>query len=368
MVLIANPNIPPKDDTWSVVELIGQSPPVDCTAPYDPSTIAGKTILITGGASGFGAAFARHWARHGAHIVLGDVNDKAGEALTAELRIAYPSQTFVYQHCDVTSWADQVSLYRFAMSSSPSGSIHTVVAAAGIVELANPTSGQHFDFPTSSLSSSDMIPSPPPLRVINVNLMGVMYTTHLALHFLPLNKPNKGAGSDSHILLISSIAGLLPLPGQTEYAASKHAVIGLFRTLRATAWSTQQIRVNCLAPYFVDTPLLPPAAHALLAGGVLAKLEDVVNAATRLVADEEIRGRALAIGPRVVFDEEGMPKQNPVQPHGVWEVYGHDYERVEVFTWRYLKMINLMRQARGWWGLAKDLLAIFTGRKGGSRN
>ncbi|KAL2181054.1 uncharacterized protein P884DRAFT_266873 [Thermothelomyces heterothallicus CBS 202.75] len=100
---------PPRDDDlWSVVNVVGQSPPVDCSKPYDPSALAGKTILITGGASGLGAAFARRWASHGAHVVIGDIDDRPGEELVAELRSSSPSaapgQVIAYQHCDVTSW------------------------------------------------------------------------------------------------------------------------------------------------------------------------------------------------------------------------------------------------------------------------
>jgi NAD(P)-dependent dehydrogenase (short-subunit alcohol dehydrogenase family) len=112
--------VPSRNDPWSVVDMVGLSPPVDCSKPYDTSTLAGKTILITGGASGFGAAFARHWARHGAHLIIGDVNDRVGEELVAELRSApsaTPNQVITYQHCDVTSWPDQVSLFQAAISA-----------------------------------------------------------------------------------------------------------------------------------------------------------------------------------------------------------------------------------------------------------
>jgi NAD(P)-dependent dehydrogenase (short-subunit alcohol dehydrogenase family) len=364
---------PPTDDPWRAVDMVNQSPPVDCSKPYDTSTLAGKTILITGGASGFGAAFARHWARYGAHLIIGDVNDRAGEELVAELRSSSsPDQLILYQHCDVTSWTDQLALFKTAASSSPARSIDAVVAGAGIVERGDPVkpspTSTVFDLPHNL--DSDTPPPPPPLKVLAVNLTGVMYTTHLALYYLPRTKTHPG---DRHLLLISSIAGLLPLPGQTEYTASKHAVMGLFRALRGTAW-TRGIRVNVLNPYFVDTPLLPTAALALLAGGAKAELKDVVDAATRLMADEGIRGRALLVGPEVrVVDEEagaggvriveGEEGRKGERRQAVWEVYGHDYERVEVFVWRYLAVLNIMRGVRGWVGLVKDWLGICFGKR-----
>ncbi|AEO65673.1 uncharacterized protein THITE_2046563 [Thermothielavioides terrestris NRRL 8126] len=384
---------PPTDDPSSVVDLISQSPPVDCSKPYDTSTLAGKTILITGGASGFGAAFARHWARHGAHLVLGDINDRAGEELVAELRSSpstAPDQVIFYQHCDVTSWTDQLALFRAAIAASPNHTIDTVVAGAGIIERGNPlapsATSPVFDHP-ANLDASHPPPPPPPLKVLAVNLTGVMYTTHLALYYLSLNPPPSTttttsssssstpprAARDRHLLLISSIAGLIPLPGQTEYTASKHAVMGLFRALRATQ-QYSGIRVNALTPYFVDTPLLPAAGLALLAGAATAALEDVVDAATRLVADEGIRGRALLVGPKIrVVDlvdggrlrvVEGEARTEGERRQAVWEVYGHDYERVEVFVWRYLWVLNLMRRLRGWVGFVRDLCGIFVGRRG----
>ncbi|KAH6854890.1 hypothetical protein B0I37DRAFT_350148 [Chaetomium sp. MPI-CAGE-AT-0009] len=295
--------VPSRNDPWSVVDMVGLSPPVDCSKPYDTSTLAGKTILITGGASGFGAAFARYWARHGAHLIIGDVNDRVGEELVAELRASpstTPNQVITYQHCDVTSWPDQVSLFQAAISASPTHSIDAVVAGAGVIEKGdplNPSASSPFDLPhnldPSTTTNDNTPPPPPPLKILAVNLTGVMYTTHLALYHLPRNTPPR----DRHLLLISSVAGILPLPGQTEYTTSKHAVMGLFRALRGTAWAAHGVRVNVLAPYFVDTPLLPSAGMALLAGAAKAELGDVVDAGTRLMADEGVRGRALCVGP-----------------------------------------------------------------------
>ncbi|KAJ4298744.1 hypothetical protein N0V88_003776 [Collariella sp. IMI 366227] len=312
-----------KPDPWSAMHLTDLSDPVDLTKPYDPSTLSGKTVLITGGASGFGAAFARHWASYGAHLIIGDVNDAAGEALVADLRTSpfiKTSQVLVYQHCDVTSWASQLELFQTAIRASPTGTLDAVVAGAGIVERGAPTDPQArvFDHPPAPANLDPS--SPPPLKVLGVNVTGVMYTTHLALSFLS-NPPNTQPSRDKHILLISSIAGLLPLPGQTEYTISKHAVMGLFRTLRATAWP-KGIRVNALNPYFVETPLLPPTGMMLLAGGGKGTVEDVVDAATRLMADSQIKGKG------------------------------------------YLAMINVIKGRNGFLGTLKDLWRIFvTGKK-----
>ncbi|KAK0671205.1 putative dehydrogenase [Cercophora samala] len=358
------------DGSWSIVSQTRQSPPVDTTAPYSTVSLSGKTILITGGASGFGAAFARHWASHGSHIFIGDVNDALGHALVADLRSSHPGQTFHYQHCDVTSWADQLSLFKFAAANSPTGGVEGVVAGAGVVDMDN-----SFDSPRRSPNNSDE-PEEPRLKVLGVNLTGVAYTVHLGMFYLPRNgKRGDGGARDRHILLVSSIAGVAPLPGQTEYTASKHGVMGLFRALRGTSWQ-RGVRVNCINPYFVDTPLLPAAGIAILAGAPKGELEDVVDAGTRLMADEGIKGRALVIGPKMrVFEgEDGVVRLVAEAPQGgrgkkertqaVWELYADDFERVESFVWRYIGMINVMKGLAGWVGVARDLWGVYVlGRK-----
>lgn len=387
-----NNSITTDDLSWSIVDTIKQSPPVDVTAPYDTKSLAGKTILITGGASGFGAAFARKWAKHGSHIIIGDVNDSAGEELIAELRsLPGSSKQHYYQHCDVIKWEDQVSLFKMAARASPTRGIDAVVAGAGISEHGDVASGAPgvFDNPAGLDSDDSTPPPPPPLNVLNVNLTGVMYTTHLALFWLPhnggvsrldLDTPTSDDQlpiRDRHLLLVSSIAGLAPLPGQTEYTASKHGVLGLFRSLRATSW-TKGIRCNVLCPYFVDTPIVPWRGMCLLAGGPKAAIEDVVDAATRLMADESVVGRGLVIGGRqrvvggrlVVLDadsdtSEGEESDKGIRspPGAVWEVHAHDYEMVEVFVYRFVKILNMVRAVRGWIGTLKDLWGIYLSRR-----
>ncbi|KAK3940570.1 hypothetical protein QBC46DRAFT_123121 [Diplogelasinospora grovesii] len=379
------------DGPWSLVATIKQSGPVDLSKPYDTASLAGKTILITGGASGFGAGFARRWASHGAHIIIGDINDTAAVELIAELR-ALPGSSghHHFQHCDVTLWEDQVALFRAAARLSPTGGIDAVVANAGIIEKYSALSGRGFECPGDLDCDS---PPPPDLNCVRVNLTGVMYTVHLALFWLPRNARNTPVESDSgtgggqpprdrHILLVSSVAGIVPLAGQSEYTTSKHGVMGLFRALRGTAWR-QGIRVNMIAPYFVDTPLIPQTGMVLLAGGAKAELDDVIDAATRLMADATIVGRGLSIGPKVrcVDDEDGVPRLVEMgksgsgngngngQTRGIWELYAHDYEEVELFVWRYITAINVLKNIRGWIGTVRDLFGIYmSSGKGGRRS
>lgn len=405
----------------SISSLVQQSDPVDLSAPYDPSTLRGKTILLTGGATGLGAAFARRWASHGAHLIIGDVNDDAGEALVAELRSSPSSssqQHHHFVHTDVTSWPDQVVLFRRAATElSPTGALDSVVACAGVSDREGAITGRGLENPAGL--DGPGVPPAPELRCVQVNLVGVMYTAHLALFWLQKDNNNKPTRTteeeqeqeqtprDRHLLLIGSSAGLAFLPGVPEYVTSKHGVTGLFRSLRGLSYR-QRVRVNMLCPYFVDTPILHNRAVAMMAGNGIARLDDAVDAATRLVAgtgtggtgskNQRIAGRALVVGPRVSFrgggvgaglvlpdrelarggggqpgdddddDDEGAAYGDVVvdedvaagRGQAVWEVYAHDFETVDFFIRRYIRVLNTITAIKGWIGFWRDLFhALF---------
>lgn len=320
-------------------------------------------MVITGGASGFGEGFFRKWAHAGAHVIIGDVNNARGRALVEEVRKKTGSQHHHFLHCDVTNWQSQCDFFRTAVQLSPHGGIDAVVANAGIAENM-PT----FEIPKGL---DDETPPPPNLKCLEVDLLGVMYTAHLAMFYLPRNPNSSKPGSsttptqqsrDRHLLLIGSVASLAPLPGQLLYCVSKHGVLGLFRGLRSTAF-VHGIRVNMLCPYFIDTPLIPAAGRALLAGSAMGKPEDVVDAGTRLAADTRIVGRALVVGPKVRIDGDWqlVPQTSEEgQEIAVWEAYADDFQEAEAFTARFIRMLNQVEVARGWMGWAYDMVGAIT--------
>lgn len=236
-----------------------------------------------------------------------------------------------------------------------------------------------FEQPNANYAKGDDPPAPS-LRVIDVNLIGVMYTTHLALWYLPRNPGSEPCSlisslsetsRDRRLLLIGSIASLMPIVSQSIYGAAKHGVMGLFRSLRTTAPSTAGVRVNILCPYFIDTPLLDGPARAILAGAALGKTEDVVEAGRRFVADPGIIGRGLVVGPRIRVksskDESGVAeerfeiiKDGDGKESSIWECYAHDFEDSDVFARRALAMANAVAATRGWTGWAGDIVGAFT--------
>ncbi|KAG9235546.1 hypothetical protein BJ875DRAFT_267571 [Amylocarpus encephaloides] len=353
-------------DPNNVTEMARQSRPIDITDPYDPGWVEGKIILITGGASGFGEGFFNKWADHGANVIIGDISDAQGEALVEGARKRTGNKNHHYIHCDVTSWESQVKFFREAVRLSPTGGIDAVVANAGISD-----GPPMFDEVPSNLDSLE-IPPAPPYRCLQVNLIGVMYTAQLAMFYLARNPtPTKAAENaslqpkpntrDRHLLLVGSIASLGPIPGQVQYCASKHAVLGLFRSLRSSSF-LNGIRINMVLPYFIDTPLIPTSGRLILAGGGFGKPEDVVDAGTRLMADTRIVGRALAIGPKIRVDEDWQlldPDSTRGTESAVWETHAEDFVEVEVFTRRFIGALNQLERVRGWYGFALDCLVAF---------
>lgn len=224
---------------------------IDISQTIDYSNIKGKTILITGGASGFGAACFREWATHGANVIVGDINEKAGTELVAEIRASSNSSHHHFVHLDVTSWSSQASFFKEAAHLSPHGGIDCVMVNAGIADAEE---SMRFEEPPD-YGSMEGTPPVPGMRTLDINLNGVMYTTHLALAYLSRNPGSEkcaigchSGARDRHLILVSSIAGLCPLPSQPIYATAKHGVVGLFRTLRITAPIRHGIRVNMINP------------------------------------------------------------------------------------------------------------------------
>jgi NAD(P)-dependent dehydrogenase (short-subunit alcohol dehydrogenase family) len=353
----------------SMVKTIRQSPPIDIRKPYDANWVNGKVILITGGASGFGAAFVRHWAKHGATVIVGDINVQKGDALCRDINRELTGKNKVhFVQCNVTDWQSQVNLFKEAVKLSPHGGLDTVVANAGIAGDDPMQWGKNLD-------AAD--PPPPDFRIMDVNGTGVMYTTHLAYFWLPKNPGSKDCSIDSdpatrtrdrHLLFIGSIASLAPIAIQPQYAASKHAVLGLFRSLRCSS-GLQGVRVNLLCPYFIDTPIVPMPARLVLAGGAMGKVEDVVDAGTRMLADSRILGRSLVIGPKMHVRQKDTGEWDLVTPGtpdsieaACFEPYADDWEDVDAFDRNLVKLLNLVQIGRGWTGWATDIVkAVFYG-------
>ncbi|KAF2847915.1 putative short chain dehydrogenase/ reductase [Plenodomus tracheiphilus IPT5] len=263
--------------------------PFDCTIDIDTSHLAGKTAIVTGGASGLGEAYVRALVKAGLTVCIGDLDIKAGEKLAAELQQCH------FFPCDVTNWEDQVSLFSNAVICSPTEKIDFVIANAGII---GPDDVFTFD-------GSDQPPKKPDLSIIDVNITATLYTTKLAFHhFILQNGTHPSSSShrqqtDTCLILIGSGAAFLDCPRAPQYAASKWAARGIMHSLRRTAFYYGS-RVNVISPWYVRTNILPDEVFDGVerAGVQFAKKEDAGGCLVRVLADRGVNGRMVFVGPR----------------------------------------------------------------------
>ena len=102
----------------------------------------------------------------------------------------------------------------------------------------------------------------------------------------------------------------------------------------------------------------------LLAGGAVANFEDVVEAATRFVADPRVVGRAVGVGPKLKVEQDTDGQWNLVEGKGttgeekaIWEVYAHDFEDSDRFMIGILRILNRVVEINGWLGWMRDTFA-----------
>jgi len=197
--------------------------------------IQGSSFLVTGGASGLGAATVHRLAGFGARVVIADLNEIAGMALVKELGSA---ARFV--RCDVTSEPDAQAAV--ATAAREFGGLHGLVNCAGI---GTPEKVLGRDGPHKLTNFA---------RVININLVGTFNLLRLAAAEMEKNAPNT-EGERGVIVNTASVAAFDGQIGQAAYAASKGGVVAMTLPV-ARDLSRHGIRVCTIAPGVFETPML----------------------------------------------------------------------------------------------------------------
>ena len=189
--------------------------------------LSGKVALISGGSRGQGEAEAKLFSSEGAKVVLGDILDSEGLAVTSEINES--GGEALYVHLDVTSKDDWDSAVKQTLDNF--GGLDILVNNAGISQrkLVHETTVDEWD------------------KVQDINSKGVFLGTKAVI-------PAMRAGGGGSIVNISSIAGIVGLTSSASYSASKGAVRLLTKST-AVQYGPERIRCNSVHPGFIDTEM-----------------------------------------------------------------------------------------------------------------
>ena len=232
--------------------------------------LQGTVTVVTGGASGIGAAMCGRFADEGARVVVVvDVDLAGAQQVAARLAADHPGTTVVAEQLDVTD-GDATTVL-----------VDRLVAEHGAVDLFCANAG---------IATGAGVDAPPPVwqRAWDVNVMGHVHAARALL-------PHWLARGHGYLVTTASAAGLLTMVGDAPYSATKHAAVGLAEWLSIT-YGDQGVTVSCLCPQGVRTPMLfgtgdgtaspedgaSLAAETVKAQGVLEP-EDVADAVVAAV-------------------------------------------------------------------------------------
>ncbi|MDT2073483.1 MAG: SDR family oxidoreductase [Planktomarina sp.] len=238
--------------------------------------LKGKTAIVTGGASGFGAGIARKFAAEGAQVLVADLDIKGAQVIATEIG-------GIAQLCNVSDWDSVLAMKNTALS-----------ALGHLDILVNNAGATHLPLALEDVTTADFE------KVYNVNIKSVYLT---AQAFVPHFK-ERGCGA---ILNVASTGGVSPRPRLTWYNASKGWIITATKGM-AVELAPSGIRVNAINPVAGETPLLKsfmgedtPEIRAKFLStiplGRFSTPEDMGNAACFLCSDEAsmITGVALEV-------------------------------------------------------------------------
>ena len=207
--------------------------------------LTATSSIVTGGASGLGEASARRLAARGAKVVIVDLNDERGLAVAGEI-------DGTYIRADV---ADAEQVIEAVKAAEDLGPLRTLVTAAGI-GWASRTVGRDGQF----ASAHDLGAF---TKVLTVNLIGTFNCLRLAATAMSRLEPVDADGAKGAIVTLSSVAAFDGQIGQAAYSASKGGIVGMTLPI-ARDLAAIGVRLNCVAPGLIDTPIYGegPASEA----------------------------------------------------------------------------------------------------------
>jgi NAD(P)-dependent dehydrogenase (short-subunit alcohol dehydrogenase family) len=232
------------------------------------SDFDGKVAIVTGGGSGLGEAISKELAAKGAKVIVSDINLAGAERVTQEITDAGGTASALEQ--DTAQPAQSEQVVRHAVDTY--GALHLAVNNAGI-------GGPQAPVGETDLEAWD--------KVIGINLNGVLYGMRYQI-------PAMLSAGAQHCAIVNmaSIHGAVAALGNGAYTAAKHGVVGITRNA-AAEYGPQGLRINCVGPGYIETPLLaslPTEFHAALVErhplGRLGQPDEVSHLVCFLLSEE----------------------------------------------------------------------------------
>ncbi len=218
----------------------------------------GKVAIVTGGAMGIGEATARKFAEAGTSVAILDANRDAGAKAAASVAKTSPCEFFA---CDVS------------VSAEVEAAVSAVIQKFGRLDILVSNAGIQLYGDAVSTTEADWD------RLMNINLKGAFLA---AKHAVPHLLKQGGA-----IVIVGSVQSMTAIANSIAYVTSKHALLGLTRAL-ALDYAQKGIRVNCVCPAAIDTPMLRWAVNLAPNPEEVLRTCDRLHAMGRIGRPEEV--------------------------------------------------------------------------------